>query len=235
MDHPLKSEGVAVPSIHQLAIAGYHEQPVPHAFVRNDGPRTGFAVFLPGFGYTCDMPLFYYSGLLLLGIGMDILRADYAYNRIPDFRALPVAEQHERINADVAAVLAAANLEAGDNEIVVIAKSIGTRALARWLTSDPARNPARIIWLTPLLKEEAVRLAIQQTTTPSFVVTGAADSHYDAAILTDFAERPSTTSIVIPDANHSLDVGLDPIASIHALQLVLAAIRDFIRGEQASR
>ena len=221
-----------MPSIHQLAIAGYHEQPVPHTLVRNDEPRTGLAVFLPGFGYTCDMPLFYYSGLLLLGIGMDILRAEYAYNRVPGFTALPLAEQHERVNADVAAVLAAANVEAGDNGMVVIAKSIGTRALAHWLTSDPPREPARIIWLTPLLKEDAVRLAIRQTTQPSLVVTGAADPHYDAALLADVAERPATTSIVIPEADHSLVVGLDPIESIHALQFVLAAIRDFMRGEQ---
>ncbi|CAN5715671.1 hypothetical protein BH23CHL2_BH23CHL2_21750 [soil metagenome] len=223
-----------MPTTHQLTIAGYQEQPVPHTYVRNDEPGTGLAVFLPGFGYTCDMPLFYYSGLLLLGIGMDILLAEYAYNRAPGFSALPLAQQQERVNADVAAVLAVASAEAGDNGMVVIAKSIGTRALAHWLTSDPPREPARIIWLTPLLKEEAVRLAIRQTSQPSLVVTGAADPHHDTAIVADFAERPSTTSIVIPDANHSLDIGLDPSASIHALQFVLAAVRDFMRGEQTS-
>src|SRR5215217_6235864 len=71
-----------------LSIQGYRDQPVPNRFLRPQGAIDHLAVLLPGFGYTLDMPLFYYAENLLLERGWDILRVEYAYNERPEFQNL---------------------------------------------------------------------------------------------------------------------------------------------------
>ncbi len=52
-----------------LTIHGYRGEAVPNQFLRPEGAIDHLAVLLPGFGYTLDMPLFYYAGNLLLERG----------------------------------------------------------------------------------------------------------------------------------------------------------------------
>ena len=76
-----------------LTIQGYRDEPVPNRFLRPDGAIDQLAVLLPGFGYTLDMPLFYYAQNLLLERGWDVLRVEYAYNTHPEFQTLPEMER----------------------------------------------------------------------------------------------------------------------------------------------
>ena len=69
-----------------LTIHGYRDEPVPNRFLRPEGAIDHLAVLLPGFGYTLDMPLFYYAENLLLERGWDVLRVEYAYNKRPEFQ-----------------------------------------------------------------------------------------------------------------------------------------------------
>ena len=75
-----------------LPIRGYRDEPVPNEFLRQKGESRHLAVFLPGMGYTCDMPLFYYAENLLQDAGADVLRVEYAYGHHPDFRDQPKEE-----------------------------------------------------------------------------------------------------------------------------------------------
>ena len=67
-----------------LTIQGYRDEAVPNRFLRPQGAINHLAVLLPGFGYTLDMPLFYYAQNLLLERGWDVLRVEYAYNTPPN-------------------------------------------------------------------------------------------------------------------------------------------------------
>lgn len=62
-----------------LSITGFEGEPVPIQFLRQDGEAKGLAILLPGLGYTCDMPVFYYTELQFLVGGCDVLRVDYDY------------------------------------------------------------------------------------------------------------------------------------------------------------
>jgi len=44
-----------------LPIRGYRDEAVPNHFQRQDDATDHLALVLPGFGYTCDMPLLYYT------------------------------------------------------------------------------------------------------------------------------------------------------------------------------
>jgi len=77
----------------RLPILGYRDAAVPNQFLRQDGKTEHLAIFLPGMGYTCDMPVFFYAQNLLEELGADILRVEYAYGHRPDFQSLSNDEQ----------------------------------------------------------------------------------------------------------------------------------------------
>ncbi len=52
-----------------LPICGYRDEPVPHRFHRQDTEARHLALVLPDFGYSCDMPLLYFTVSHLLDRG----------------------------------------------------------------------------------------------------------------------------------------------------------------------
>jgi predicted alpha/beta-hydrolase family hydrolase len=86
-----------------LTIQGYRDEPVPNRFLRPEGAIDHLALLLPGYGYTLDMPLFYYAEKLLLERGWDVLRVEYAYNTRPEFQTLPKSERDRWLLADTTA------------------------------------------------------------------------------------------------------------------------------------
>lgn len=115
----------------QLAITGYRGEPVPHSVIRQDGETTHLAILLSGMGYTCDMPLFYYSENILVDAGADVLRAEYAYNRRPEFQQLPDSEQLRWLFADTTAAYRARLARRTYDSVTLVGKSLGT---LRWVT-----------------------------------------------------------------------------------------------------
>ncbi|MGI8475762.1 MAG: hypothetical protein ACR2OO_05260, partial [Thermomicrobiales bacterium] len=90
-------------STQSLPFAGFQGEVVPHQFLRQADASDHLAVLLPGMGYTCDMPLFYYAQNLLEDRGADLLRVEYAYGKRPEFRMLSAPEQARWLFGDVAA------------------------------------------------------------------------------------------------------------------------------------
>src|SRR5215212_6730098 len=86
-----------------LTIQGYRDEPVPNRYLRPDGAINRLAILLPGFGYTLDMPLFYYAERLLLDRGWDVLHVEYAYINHPEFQTLPQPERDRWLLADTTA------------------------------------------------------------------------------------------------------------------------------------
>ena len=53
-------------STETISILGYHDEPVPHTFFKQDATTDHLAIILPGRGYTAQMPLLFYPITLLL-------------------------------------------------------------------------------------------------------------------------------------------------------------------------
>jgi predicted alpha/beta-hydrolase family hydrolase len=215
----------------RLDLCGYRDAPVPNRFLRQETPATQGAIVFPGLGYTCEMPLLYYTTALLLNRGCDVLLVDYDY-RGADFRQMPAAAQVDRLVADTQPAFDAIRQLARYERISLIAKSLGTRALGRLVQTkhnDSARAPdIRAVWLTPLLRDERLQQQLRGCALPSLTIIGTADPHYDESMLHELAAKPEHEIMTITGADHSLELDGDISGSIRALESILAALDEFL-------
>jgi len=219
-----------MPSETQLNLVGYRGELVPNTLIRQDEPATGAAIFLPGFGYSCDMPLFYYAQLLLFAHGLDLLRIDYVYNRVPGFRELPAPERRDWLLADARAALQAVLEQQHYQQLIFVGKSVSTRTMGHLLTEESLRPAVRAVWLTPLVGDATLRQQLRQIAVPSLTVIGSMDPGFDADYLQELEQSFGHTLVVIPDGDHSLVIGLDALASIRAVKHVMTALDSFVQG-----
>lgn len=213
-----------------LPIRGFGGEAVPNLLLKQQQPAAHLALIFPGYNYNGGMPLLYYSGLQLLERGADVLRVEYTYSSQPGFAALPDAEKGIRIRADVTAALNAALALRPYQQVTLIGKSIGTRALGE-LLADPRLAQARCVWLTPLLKSDALYQQIESAAQPGLFVIGSADPLYHPARFASLSGRPGCSGLVIPGADHSLEIPEDFWASMNALQSYLHALESFIGAD----
>lgn len=220
----------------RLEITGYQDRPVPNRFLRQEGEADRLAILLPGFGYTLDMPLFYYAQALLTDAGADLLRVEYAYNTVPGFGKLPPEEADRWLATDVRAAYQAAINQRPYRELILVGKSLGTMAMAHLLTG-PERFAGNIkaIWLTPAFRMAGLAGLMAQADVPSLVILGDADPHYDPAALAALPAAMQSGIVVIPGANHGLDQPGDVNASVAALAQAVSAMAGFMRGNEPAR
>lgn len=211
-----------------LPIVGYGDDRVPNTFVRQSNDTTKLAILLPGMGYSCDMPLFYYAETLSLGVDADVLRVEYAYSRQPGFRDLPAPEKIRRLLTDTVAAREVAFRQRPYERVIFVGKSLGTLAMGHLLTTGQQAKETRAVWLTPLLRNEALRQQIQQYAGPSLFAIGTSDHDYDPAYVQEVQAATSGEAVIVDDADHSLDIEGDVRASLHALTRVLTSLEKFL-------
>ncbi len=211
-----------------LAIEGYRGEPVPNTFLRQQGETVRLAILLPGLGYTCDMPLFYYAVKLLTAGGADLLAVEYAYNRRADFRDLPQSEQRRWLLADATAAYRAGLAQRAYEDVTLIGKSLGTLAMPHLLATADAFESVRAVWFTPLLSEDSVRQQLLGGREPKLVVIGIADPYYDPATLAGIQSATGREVLVVEDADHSLQVPGDVVRSVQALEQAMRGVQRLI-------
>lgn len=212
-------------------IAGYQNRPVPNRLLRHDGESDRLAILLPGFGYTLDMPLFFYAQNLLTGAGADVLRVEYAYNQVPSFGKLPPGEAGRWLAADVGAAYQAAISQRPYRELILVGKSLGTMAMGHLLTNpDRFAGEIRAVWLTPAFRMPGLTALMARAVVPSLIIIGDADPHYDPAALAALPAAMTDHLLVIPGADHGLDLPGDVTASVAALAQAVAAMARFTAG-----
>ena len=215
-------------SFKTLGIAGYRNEPVPNTFLRQDEAARELAVVLPGVGYTCHMPLLYYPSQALLTLGMDVLWVEYNYIRRPDYRALADAEQKQWLFTDVAAACQAAVTQRSYQQVTLVGKSLGTVAMSRLLATDTRFAKSRLVWLTPVLRNDDVRAQILRGGSRALVAIGTADPFYDPEYLADLQAAAKSEVVIVDGADHSLEVAGDVLQSLQILERVTRAIRAFV-------
>jgi len=165
------------------------------------------ALVLPGLAYSVDMPLLYYSKLLLLNRSVDVLQLMPA-TLSTEFQALDAAGRQEWLRQDVLAGLEAGLAQREYRGILLLGKSIGTIGLALALREAEARLPSVAVWLTPLFREPVVMDAAMTDEGPAFFLCGGADPTYLHDSLDQILKaRTKAIACVIPKADHSLELG----------------------------
>ena len=213
-----------------LDIQGYGEGAVPNRFLRPENAIDALAVLLPGFGYTLDMPLFYYAENLLLDRGWDVLRVEYAYNRLPEAEISPQSKMVERLYVDATAAWRAGLGQRDYQRIALAGKSLGTLAMGHLLTMENPPPQVSAVWLTPMLSVGRLREQIAQYGGPSLFVIGTDDPHYDMEVVRAVTAATNGEAVVVEGADHGMDISGDPIASVHAVERVVDALMRFLGG-----
>ena len=196
-----------------------------------DVPRHGL-VMLPGQGYTCDMPAFYYLEEMALDLGAAVLRLAPDYSHDQQFRSLPTGQERGWLTDDVRAGVTVM-LEAHDvPRLTVVAKSLTTLGLATvdWANLAGADRTVRLVWLTPLLRDAEVVERLATIDVSSLIVIGTADHHYDYGVIDRLKVRPAVSVELVEGADHSFDQRGDIDQSLANIGHVVRAVRAFAFG-----
>jgi dienelactone hydrolase len=215
--------------ITSLYIGEPDQQPIPNRFFQQKNRTTTLGVLFPGLQYTNDMPLLFYTGKVLRMHGADVLQVNTDYT-VPEFQALTPAERAQRLFTDAQAALQAGRVQREYTRLVLAGKSIGTLVLAQ-LISSGQYSTALTIWLTPLLRQPQLVTAASQLKSPALFLAGTGDSTFDARVLEEIRAETGAEAIIIPSANHSLEIEADLPGSLAALQEVILGIDAFLHRQ----
>ncbi|MGA2112590.1 MAG: alpha/beta family hydrolase [Anaerolineales bacterium] len=215
--------GVAATS---LPVVGYQREPVPNTFFRQSAEATRLGILLPGHRHTVDRPELHYAERVLLERGADVLRVEYAYWKI-DFMSRPEPERDAWLRADVEAAGTQALAERTYGRTTLVGKSLGTLAMGHLLALE-AFQKSVCVWLTPLLTVRWLVERMEQLHPQSLIVVGTADPFYDPAIQDHLQAVTGGRVLVLPGADHSLEVPESVPAPLLALGQIVSAMEQFI-------
>lgn len=218
-----------------LSVTGFSGKPLGCTLERRPEGSADLAVVFPGFAYGPSAPLLASAGAIAAKHGLDVLRFDPDYPKQglalgneADERALL-----ERLRADAVAVLTAGVKVHPYRRVVVVGKSLGTRAMAfcledaRWAS---AIQDVRLAWLTPVCAAANVRDWMVRAAKRSLVVIGTADQHRLPAVLDEVRGAAGADAVVeIEGADHSLDVAGDAARTAAAHERWASAFETLVR------
>ncbi len=211
----------------QLEIIGFKGQ-IPNALLGSDESSEHLGIIFPGVAYSSQMPALYYATQVLLTLGADVLRLDHHY-RHTDFQALPDEEKTRWLEADALAVLNAALAVKPYKRLTFVGKSIGTVALARILPELASLGDADFVWFTPLLKRAGLQETIAHYTHKALFIIGSNDQHYDAVLLEQIRASTNGQVLLLEDADHSLEISGDVVASVRVQERIVTTLEQFFR------
>lgn len=217
--------------IRELEIPSARPRKLSNLFFTTSKPRGWLGVILPGLNYSQDMPLLYYTRMLLLHHQADVLNLMPATSS-SEYKAADHEGRYAWLRADIAAGLDAGLSQGNYRGIILTGKSIGSIGLAVGLPLARSCLPTRAVWITPLLREAVVLQAALADESPALFLCGSGDSTFDPAALNRIQEkRPQARAWIGKGGDHSLEVGSDPVHSIDLLQEYLAAMDAFLTDE----
>ena len=215
-------------NIQTLPIPGADGAFIPNQFYRQDDPACRhLSLLFPGLHYTNAHPAMHYTRLALQAAGVDVCAVDYDYTA-PAFQALPDEEQMRRLAQNAEAAWRAASAQRDYARITLVGKSLGTLALGHLLAAQPALRGADWIWLTPLLRHEALYRQVISVRHRALFVIGDADPHYDPARLAQAERLTGGQALVLPRAHHGLEVAGDALASVRVMAQMVEAVVGFV-------
>ena len=154
-----------------------------------DGTSRGVALVAPGRAYPPTAPLLELARRALVQHGFTVQQIWWdATSRAEDDGPEQWVRRH----------VAAAHAAEDADHVLVVGKSLGTRA-----ASYAAERGLDAIWLTPLLTEPSVAEAIGANAGRQLLVGGLADELWDAGVAREL-EEGGCDVLEVPDADHGM-------------------------------
>ena len=183
-------------------------------------------VVLPGGGYGPLGPALRFPILALRQISDgETIEIGYPETGEDD----PIPTRIEKLSTAVSDQMHAALERSTAADVVIVAKSLGTRALAAIASSLRRDRRISAVWLTPLFAVDDVRSAAARSGLRSLIVAGTADPHHDQNGFDAVRDALSAHALLIPDADHGLEIPGDVLATLDAMRALTSAVLDFAR------
>lgn len=182
------------------------------------------AILLPGRGYGALGPALRLPRLAVEQSGAEVVEIEYG--------PVPVADDPEswqRLYVSAAEQISAAVAERNPSQLTFIAKSLGTIVLASLPAWVPIPFSARAVWLTPIFGRESVRRGVIAKNWPSLLVAGEADDLHEQRHHETVANALGAGSLVLPGADHMLEVPGNVLATWDGLRTLTEGVLDFVR------
>lgn len=152
------------------------------------GRSGGVAVVAPGRAYPPSAPLLEFTRLALLQHGFTVQQLWW------DSTSRGDEDPEQWVRRHVEAALA----EESADHVVIVGKSLGTRA-----ASVAAERGLDAIWFTPLLVDPVIAEGIAANAGRQLLVGGLADELWDADVARELADAGCDV-LEVPDADHAM-------------------------------
>lgn len=183
------------------------------------------AVALPGAGYSCKMPLLYYSINSLLLKGYQVLAIEKVYAEDSVWCNFKTRESaFEYVQKDSEDLFAEISRLFPERVKVLLGRSLGTLQIACALEQNIFKLN-QIIWQTPSLYERWPLM--KSCGVDGFGIIGTIDQRYETALPYLPKDR-----IVIDGADHAMEIPGDMTRSIEILGQVIAATHEWLQPAQ---
>ena len=206
-------------------IKGYRDIEVPYTLISQGEEAEGIGIFLPGLGYTVQAPLLHYSTGIYLNKGYDVLHINYQYTT-SDYERFSIEEVDDALKYDVNRVVDRILDEKSYSHIHIVAKSFGTIALSNEIRRETFQD-AKLIWLTPLLKEDEVFQAMMDSEQEGICMMGDGDRHYEESRFNELKANHRLQMHLINGVNHSLEHDFQVLDSISTHKEIMSIINAF--------
>lgn len=184
---------------------------------RSNSDSPPVAVLLPGVGYTAKGPLLHWCAELLSQAGWHVQGVEWTVD------ASALSDPKSFVEK---AVAEAFNAAPPSSRRLIIAKSFGCFA-APWAH----RNGVPGVWLTPVLTNEDVQLALIDASAADIAIGGEADELWLPETIAD----TRANVISVPKADHSLTIPGDWRGSLSAQAAIFESIANHLRTTQERR
>ena len=184
--------------------------------------RPRLIVVLPGGGYGPQGPALRFPVLALEQLG-PFETIVVAYPTVPT----GAADASAMLTAAVVEQVLPAIQGAPTATVIFVAKSLGTRALAGICAQLPNDRTMSAIWLTPLFGVPEIRDRAATSGLRSLIVAGSVDPYHDPAGLDAVASALAASTLVVPNADHALEVRGDVLGTLHAMHSLTRAVLEF--------
>lgn len=182
------------------------------------------AIVLPGRGYGPQGPVLHLPRLVLEQTGATVEVVDYGLDR----RRLPDDDNwaafHDTVHQQIDRLYARHR----PVRVTFVAKSLGTIALAGLDIERHLGERVEAVWLTPLWGRDDVRDGALRLAVHSLVVAGAADELHDPVRHDELCHTIDAASLVIADADHSLEIPGDVNRTVRAYGHLTTAVQRFV-------
>jgi hypothetical protein len=178
-----------------------------------DGASRGVALVLPGRAYSPSAPLLEFARRALLQHGFTVQQLWWD----------STARGDEDVEQWVRRHVTAALVDEDADHVVVVGKSLGTRA-----ASYAAERGLDAVWLTPLLVDPVVAEGIAANAGRQLLVGGLADELWDPAVARELEDNGCDV-LAVADADHSMGTD-DAVRTAEIHVEVARAVDSFLAG-----